>query len=145
MGQLSRVGVPGSASVGERDLAKLLRGLQPSLDADRYVFLSTTDETLLPVARMMFREAEGTTLILSTRVARRSGQPTSPAFRRIRLGAPSALDAVGLTAAVAGALAAAGIPANIVAAYHHDHVFVPEAQASAALARLDALSAGAQP
>ena len=48
----------------------------------------------------------------------------------------SALDGVGLTAAVATALAGAGIPANMIAGYHHDHVFVPEHQAEAALACL---------
>ncbi len=37
----------------------------------------------------------------------------------------SSLAAVGLTARVAGALAERGISANLIAASHHDHVFVP--------------------
>ena len=37
----------------------------------------------------------------------------------------SSLAAVGLTAALSGALASAGIPANVIAGYHHDHVLVP--------------------
>ena len=45
----------------------------------------------------------------------------------------SALDGVGLTAAVAGALAAAGIACNVIAAFHHDHLFVPAARAGAVL------------
>ena len=64
-------------------------------------------------------------------------------MRCITLQVHSALDGVGLTAAVAGALAAQGIACNMVAAYHHDHAFVPEAQAEAALAVLLALQAGA--
>jgi hypothetical protein len=48
----------------------------------------------------------------------------------------SALDGTGLTAAVSAALAAAGIPCNMVAAFHHDHVFVPAAMAARALAVL---------
>jgi len=40
------------------------------------------------------------------------------------LGPALALSAVGLTAVFAGALAAAGISANVVAGFHHDHVFV---------------------
>jgi hypothetical protein len=54
----------------------------------------------------------------------------------------SSLEAVGLTAAVAGALTAAGISANVVAAFHHDHVFVPADRAEAAMAQLDLLRAG---
>jgi hypothetical protein len=53
----------------------------------------------------------------------------------------SSLEAVGLTAAVAGALAAAGISANVVAAFHHDHVFVPADRGVEAMACLDRLRA----
>jgi hypothetical protein len=52
----------------------------------------------------------------------------------------SSLEAVGLTAAVAAVLAAAGISANLVAAFHHDHVFVPADRAGEALDRLRRLS-----
>ena len=51
----------------------------------------------------------------------------------------SSLNAVGLTAAVAGALAAAGISANVVAAHYHDHIFVPSERAVDALAVLEQL------
>lgn len=49
------------------------------------------------------------------------------------------MQAVGLTAIVAEKLAAKGIGANVVAAYYHDHVFVPSEQAVEALAVLQAL------
>jgi hypothetical protein len=55
---------------------------------------------------------------------------------RIVLEVFSALDGVGLTAGVASALADAGIPCNVVAAYHHDNVFVPAAMADRAMAIL---------
>ncbi len=52
----------------------------------------------------------------------------------------SALDAVGLTAAVATELAAAGTSCNVVAGFHHDRLFVEHACAEEALAALDRLS-----
>ena len=48
----------------------------------------------------------------------------------------SSLDAVGLTAAVATKLSFYGISANVVAAYYHDHIFVPSEKADKALLAL---------
>ena len=48
----------------------------------------------------------------------------------------SALEAVGLTAAVSAALTRHGISANVVAAYYHDHIFVPAEDAERALLAL---------
>jgi hypothetical protein len=64
------------------------------------------------------------------------------AYRQVTLTVHSSLAAVGLTAAVSRALADAGIACNMVAGYYHDHAFVPEADAGAALAALARLSAG---
>jgi len=50
------------------------------------------------------------------------------------------LEAVGLTAAVAAKLTTKGISANVIAAYYHDHIFVPSAKASAALVALQEFS-----
>jgi hypothetical protein len=48
----------------------------------------------------------------------------------------SALYAVGLTAAFARELADAGLSCNVVAGYHHDHLFVPHEHAERAIAAL---------
>jgi hypothetical protein len=85
-------------------------------------------------ARAMVREDEGVTLILE---ADHPAAPAAPRFAQITLDVASALDGVGLTAAVAQALAAHGIPCNVVAGLHHDHLFVPEAQADRAVALLE--------
>jgi hypothetical protein len=45
-----------------------------------------------------------------------------------------------LSAAVARALADRGLPANIVAGYHHDHIFVPWPRRDEAITALEALS-----
>ncbi len=52
----------------------------------------------------------------------------------------SALEAVGLTAAVSRVLTEAGISANVVAGYTHDHVFVPLDRADDAMRALAELS-----
>ena len=61
-------------------------------------------------------------------------------WARITLGVHSSLAAVGLTARVAESLTAHGISANMVAAFHHDHVFVPWDRRDEALIILDNLS-----
>ena len=81
----------------------------------------------------MVREAQGVTLVLEHGAAQGAGFPCAHAMRCITLTVHSSLQAVGLTAAIATALGAADIPANVVAGYHHDHVFVPAGQAEQAL------------
>ena len=124
-----------------RDLDRLLAEMDPVLSEEAYVFLSVGhDEAAEWTARLAplatFREAEGTTLIVESKSAHAHGFDAAPAMRMITLTVHSSLEAVGLTAAVATCLAQAGISANVVAAYHHDHVFGPEADAEAALKAL---------
>ena len=57
----------------------------------------------------------------------------------LTLDVESALDSVGLTAAVATALAAQRIPCNVLAGFHHDHLLVPESRADEAMAILRSL------
>ncbi len=61
-------------------------------------------------------------------------------WARISLTLHSDLAAVGLTAAFAAALAAAGISANVVAGFYHDHIFVPWERRGDAMEALHALS-----
>jgi hypothetical protein len=51
----------------------------------------------------------------------------------------SSLEAVGLTAAVSKALTEANISCNVVAAYYHDHIFVPVKDAKQAMRVLEKL------
>ena len=124
-----------------RDLDRLLAEMDPVLSGEACVFLTVThDEAAERMAQLAplatFREAEGTTLIVESKSAHAHGFDAAPAMRGITLTVHSSLEAVGLTAAVATCLAQAGISANVVAAYHHDHVFGPEADAEAALEAL---------
>jgi hypothetical protein len=127
---------------GEQDINVLLRSLAPALDDRPYVFATGTDVDAAEVANPLgvFREGEGTTIICSPDEAARLGLRHSGLFRRITLTVHSSLDAVGLTARVSGALAAVGIPCNVVAGYFHDHLFVPADRAEDAMAALRQLA-----
>ncbi len=125
------------------NLAKLLESLHPVLNPGVYVFASfpagTDLGSLEPLAT--FRESEGLTLILEEEQARQADLPVLFRAAWITLTVHSDLQAVGLTAAVAAALAEAGIGCNVVAAAFHDHLFVPVEAGERALAALQALQA----
>lgn len=119
---------------GERDLARLLQGLRPKLYPERYSFAATVDEILRDGQFALIREDEGLTSI----------QPDPEGeWARISLEVHSSLDAVGLTAELSARLTEKGISANIVAALHHDHLFVPWDRREEALAILHGLEGGA--
>lgn len=127
---------------GVTDLAELLETMEPALVEGRFVYASVPEGALtdafLGAAVGLFRETEGVTLILPAGSA--AGLSTSPPMRMITLTVHSSLEAVGLTAAFAAALTREGIRANVVAAFHHDHIFVPERDADRAIEALRALS-----
>lgn len=128
---------------GERDLTRLLAEMAPALWPDRYCFCTVAADWsgpawLQPLAT--FRETEGLSLVLTESQARQAGLTGEGGFRCIALTVHSSLEAVGLTAAVATLLAQHAIPANVIAAYHHDYLFVPAHRAEEALSLLRGLS-----
>ena len=132
---------------GEADLDRLLAELAPALDATVWGFASLPQGQPVPpsfpvLAR--FEEAEGTSVIAPAGALSEAGIGHEAGFARITLTVHSSLSAVGLTAAVAEALARAGIGANVVAAFHHDHLFVPWPRRHDAIAVLSRLSRGAR-
>jgi uncharacterized protein len=156
-----------ATGIGERRLDHLLKALNPSLDPDRYVFVSFPladvgfgdvagvqqalfKQDIFPISTSI--EEEGFTAVLrlvdynrlknssdAKRMIVSDGQ-----FCRITLRVHSSLDAVGLTAIVSKKLTEASISANVIAAFYHDHVFVQSHRANEALALLRKL-ATAQP
>lgn len=127
-----------------RDTAAMIAGMDPVLDPGPWVFAAFPPDraaALAPRAFALIREDEAVTLILPQDVARDAGADVSLPMARITLRVHSALDGVGLTAAVASALAGLGIPCNMVAGYHHDHAFVPADRADEAMAVLRARAA----
>lgn len=127
---------------GERDLAELLRGMSPQLRPGRYVFTTVRGESpdgVTPVVTVA--EDEGSTLVLPQEQADAAGLAYDYVAAWITLRVHSALEAVGLTAAVATELARAGVSCNVVAGYHHDHLFVPHERGAEAVAALERLTA----
>jgi uncharacterized protein len=129
------------------DLDQLLRHLHPVLHPRRVAFCQLppdTDTESIPYLGL-FREAEGVTIVVYEDLAAQRGLDVAFRAAWITLSVHSDFEAVGLTAAVAGALTAAGISCNVIAAVHHDHLFVPVEQGHAALAILQKLQGGDHP
>jgi hypothetical protein len=121
---------------GETDLNTLLQTLQPELSAEAFVFVSVpyaVSPTQLANALMVYKEDEGTTLILESSFASNEGFAVDSIFKRITCNVHSSLDAVGMTAVMSAALTKANISANVVAGYYHDHIFVPAGRADEAI------------
>ncbi|MXO63823.1 ACT domain-containing protein [Altererythrobacter oceanensis] len=126
-----------------RDGKAMIAAMQPRLDQVQWRFVLVTPDTaphLLGGAIGTFREDEGVTAIVPSALADDLGIE-GPDFARITLMVHSDLEGVGLTAAVSGALAQAGIACNMVAAFHHDHAFVPAARGGDALTILTEVAA----
>lgn len=132
---------------GETDLGALLRGLNADLVPGVFVFVTLPDGVPPPglSPRMMFHEAEGTTLILPREQAEAAGLAYEFPCRMITLTVHSALEAVGFMAVIATALAQEGMGVNPVAGFHHDHLFVPETRAGDAMGVLARIAAEANP
>jgi len=124
----------------ETDLQRLLRGMAPELRGRDWGYANshTLPHGLTPFATVA--EDEGLTVIAPMGDLIRAGLTPEGPMARITLTIHSALEAVGLTAAVSSALAAHGISANIVAGFHHDHIFLPAQDADHALRVLRALT-----
>lgn len=130
-------------SAPERDLRSLLIAMKPALDPREWVFCSVDRSFLTSAHRplLVFHESEGTTIVIERSAAESLGIAYAFPSRRITLRVHSDLSAVGLIATVSAELAKHLIPANVVSAFFHDHIFVPTERAEEALHILESLSA----
>ena len=125
-----------------RDLRQLLTTMAPVLHDGEYRFCAIPTGAQLPAGFhpvATVHENEGITLVLPAEEADAAGLGGIFACRWITLTVSSALDAVGLTAAVATALTRDGVACNVIAGFHHDHLFVPVDAATQAMSALAAL------
>lgn len=126
---------------GETDLGKLLSGLDVRQREGTYVWAHLAPGTPLPDLPLsaLVTEVEGTTLVLRQLDADEAGLDYEFPAAWLTLTLHSSLEAVGLTASVSTALAVEGIPCNIIAGFHHDHLLVPQDRAEDAVAALTKL------
>jgi uncharacterized protein len=120
--------------------------MEPVLNPDTYAFVSLPEDTRVDAADIVasIREPEGLSIVVERAVAERAGLMPVFLCRWITLTVHSDLQAVGLTAAFARALADAGISANVVAGTYHDHIFVPVDRADEAMTALRGLQDAAR-
>jgi len=149
--------------MAESNLVKLIKSIEPVLNPGQYVYATippsssareSGDSSAKPsfgdlLANIdkikvvgVFVEAEGITFVVSKSYADSIGLDYNKSFIAswITLRIHSALDAVGFTAAVSTALTKAGICCNVIAAFYHDHIFVPEKDAEKAITVLKELA-----
>jgi hypothetical protein len=111
--------------------------LAPELQPGTYVFCVDDGRSKVsPVATI--REREGLTIVLAREEADQARLPYDLVHAWITLNLQTALDHVGVTARFSAALAD-GIACNVIAGFHHDHLFVPAHRGNEALAILRAL------
>lgn len=129
---------------GETNLHALLKNMRPQLNYGEYVFCTVDSHfTINPGSIVcLFKEAEGTTLVLNKQTADALHLPYSYVAASITLTVHSSLQATGLTAAFSTALAKASISCNVVAAFYHDHIFVDTKDGEKAIEVLKALAQG---
>lgn len=125
--------------MGERDLERLLHGMEPELHSAPYGFALWPGGALPFAPFATVAEVEGLTVVALQEELAGAGLASEP-WGRISLTIHSDLAAVGLTATLSAALAHEGISCNVIAGLHHDHLFVPWDRRGDALRALEALA-----
>lgn len=122
---------------------EMISGMTPCVRPGIFVFVTTDDPaiaaSLFSKAISTFKEEEGMSMLIPLELAEKSKLNIDHPMRCITLNVFSSLEGVGLTAAVSSALGDASIPCNMVAAFHHDHVFVPSDMCDQAMEVLTSL------
>ena len=107
------------------------RQMKPKLIEGEYVFCLIKDLAMVPRNEtiMEFKTDNGISIIIERSLADKLGLPYTYIASWITLEFFTTLEEVGLTALFSQALAKNGISCNVVAGYHHDHIFVRKSDA----------------
>ena len=118
-----------------KNLDYLLKNMNPVLGNDELVFCSLPSnkaEDYLSLSQGFYMENEGTTVIISKKLADLHEIPFDLVFKRITLSVHSSMEAVGFLARITEVLAAQGISVNVISAYYHDYLYIRTEQADLA-------------
>lgn len=139
-----------ASSTGATDLGQLIKSMTPILEPEQFVFAQTAlDSAKIPELlsrlveldiKMLFREREAWTVILPKATADEQGLEYIFPCRQITLNIHSSLDAVGFIAAVSTRLTKMHCGVNVVAAYYHDHLFVPAGKENIVVKELEQMA-----
>lgn len=129
---------------GETHLPNILANLDVEVREGTYVVITrrTPDAAADAVAEARITEREGITYVVPEAFAIARNELPGFVAAWISLRVHSALNAVGVTAAVSGVLAERGIACNVLAGFHHDHLLVPVARRDDAVAAIRSLRKG---
>ena len=125
------------------DLTELIKSMEPTKRQEGLVFCTLDWENLpeQPIdPLMLFKEAEGFTVIISEDKAQELNLHYDDVWDWIELSVHSSLSAIGFIAAVSKMLADNGISVNVVSAFHHDHLFIKHKDSKKAIKLLTEMS-----
>lgn len=119
----------------EKNLVRLINSMNPILNVGDYVFCSINniEDIKTKDIVMFFKEKEGVTCILNKKNADKLNLKYDFVSSWITLNVFSSLEAIGFTSFFTKLLSEQGISCNVVAAFHHDHIFVPKKETKKAL------------
>ncbi|KAJ5287422.1 hypothetical protein N7478_003108 [Penicillium angulare] len=137
-------------ATGIENITTLLSTMEPTLDPEIYVFITTTKPlSSLPLStlnpQLIAQEKEGITIVTTEALATSHGfdEVVFPC-QKISLTIHSSLEAIGLIAAITDRLKNSGISTNVVSGFFHDHIYVPARRAEDAMQVLEQLTIDAR-
>jgi hypothetical protein len=123
------------------ELERLLAGMEPELIPGEFVFVERPAGLPEEIVLAAVQEQEGQSVVMRREHADERSLQYGFVAAWITLRVNSALDAIGLTAAVSTRLAENRISCNVLAGLRHDHLLVPAGDAGSAMQALTDLSA----
>ena len=110
------------------NLQQLLKSIEPNLNEGEYVYCTVNETTFqrLDISPLLiFTEEEGVTIVLEKSQADMHSLEYDETWQLVTLTVHSSLSAIGFIAAVTQHLAKYGVSTNVVSAFYHDHLLVP--------------------